>query len=128
MTRLHVVKTAQIKNSFVRAYSHWEMGVLESEAGAQSLSSPEVPEKPAYFHLSLYKEDAPRVFRIKPYPKPSPSWAVSTQGRFLNSSVCQFLAQKADGLYLEAYDSPVLKVSLGLLITGYMRKEKQTEP
>lgn len=66
MTRLHVVKTAQIKIACACSLTQ-EMGVYGGEGGVRA-SSRNLPKKPAYFHFNQYKEKYPKLFRRSPIP------------------------------------------------------------
>lgn len=71
-----------------------------------------------------------QIIQTEFYSKLPLLWAISIQELkwFLDPNTCQSLTQKANGLYLEAYDSCLKVSSLGLLIIGEICKEKQAKP
>lgn len=65
MTRLHVVKTAQIKSSHMLTRDGCAWGW---RGGQFRVSRRNLPEKPDYFHFNQYKEPSPKLFRRRPTP------------------------------------------------------------
>ena len=85
MTRLHVVKAAQIKNNFVHTLTHTERWACWGVKWGFRASSAELPEKLAYVHFN--QGGLSQIIQNQALPQAFPlPWAIFVPGlgSFLN--------------------------------------------